>query len=99
MLAAYLPEDARVWAALSPDAALSHEAMLLRLVEHSLRIGNWQRGGDKNKPRPEMLPMPSEIIAELEAGRREDARLSNGRARHIALAQARKAQAEAELAQ
>lgn len=95
MLAAYLPEDARVWAALSPDAALSHEAMLLRLLEHSIRIGNWQRGGDKNKARPEPLPMPSEILAELEHGRREDARVSNARARHIARAQARKAASDA----
>lgn len=81
-----------MWAAISPDAALSHEAMLLRLMEHSIRIGNWQRGGDKNKKRPEMLPMPSEVLAELEAGSRDDARVNNARARHVARAKARKAQ-------
>lgn len=61
-LCAELPTDSRVNRAYNPDAAYTLTDLLLRNIEHDLRVIAWQRTEDAKHQRnfPEPLPLPSE---------------------------------------
>lgn len=41
----------------------SDQEHLLALIADAIRVGNWQRQGDKRKPRPDSLPRPGATTA------------------------------------
>lgn len=62
-LCAELPSDSRIARAYNPDAAYTLTDLLLRDIEHDLRILAWQRTEDAKHRRnfPEPLPLPSTL--------------------------------------
>lgn len=65
-LCAELPSDSRIARAYNPDAAYTLTDLLLRDIEHDLRILAWQRTEDAKHRRnfPEPLPLPSTLGGE-----------------------------------
>ena len=61
-----LPSDSRIARAYNPDAAYTLTDLLLRDIEHDLRILAWQRTEDAKHRRnfPEPLPLPSALGGE-----------------------------------
>jgi hypothetical protein len=59
VLLRHLPiESSYVRATGGDDVAWTISEHLLAIAADALQIGNWQRQGDKNKPRPKPIPRP-----------------------------------------
>lgn len=59
MLLRHLPRHSATALAVEPEAAWGDTEHLLAAILNTLRDANWQRAGDKNRPRPEPVLPPS----------------------------------------
>lgn len=73
-LAWQLPSSSRVWSGVAPLGALGTDVMLLRQIEHDVRVFQWSFSEDaKNKDTaPEPLTLPGEEEAHRLAEERAD---------------------------
>jgi hypothetical protein len=61
VLLRHLPlESSYIRATGGDDVAWTVTEHLLAIVADAVQIGNWQRQGDKNKPRPRAIPRPGQ---------------------------------------
>lgn len=66
--AANLPVDSAVARAVDPDWAVTTETLLLREIEHGIRISIWQQTPDGSKKHPQHYPQALPVThAEIDA--------------------------------
>lgn len=81
MLVRHLPPGSATAHAQESPAEWGHTEHLLADVRELLRAANWQRGGDKKRPRPKPIPRPGEAKAHRAAMRAKFDRLMEQRRR------------------
>lgn len=62
VLCAQLPKTGRVWTAIDPDNAWDDKTVLLREIEHGIRVLAWQKtkAAQQKRDFPEPIPEPSQ---------------------------------------